>query len=202
MKEALKDEASFLQKRYPSIANRNGTAHLGKTLNRVSIIVDIVSERCWELSINWFIEKVDHTVAVFVSDSVWSVFIMYNTASYIIIQNRLSEVKVAHKLLGKHKQETKTRKKKFLKYIESKECYTDYCLLMWIFVFLQLLMHHIRDCLPDLKTRVNVLIAQFQSLLSSFGEPIEDKVSNCISSVFWVCFLSSYTPENKVLRDI
>jgi len=47
-------------------------------------------------------------------------------------------------------------------------------------------MHHIRDCLPDLKTRVNVLIAQFQSLLSSFGEPIEDKVSNCISSVFWV----------------
>ncbi|XP_052781537.1 dynamin-1-like protein isoform X2 [Mya arenaria] len=72
MREALKDEASFLQKRYPSLANRNGTAYLAKTLNR-------------------------------------------------------------------------------------------------------LLMHHIRDCLPELKTRVNILIAQFQSLLNSFGEPIEDK---------------------------
>lgn len=39
----------------------------------------------------------------------------------------------------------------------------------------RLLMHHIRDCLPELKTRVNVLIAQFQSLLNSFGEPVEDK---------------------------
>ena len=38
-------------------------------------------------------------------------------------------------------------------------------------------MHHIRDCLPELKTRVNVLIAQFQSLLNTFGEPIEDKVN-------------------------
>ena len=37
-------------------------------------------------------------------------------------------------------------------------------------------MHHIRDCLPELKTRVNVLMAQFQSLLNSFGEPVEDKV--------------------------
>lgn len=72
MADCLKDEASFLQRKYPSIANRNGSPHLAKTLNR-------------------------------------------------------------------------------------------------------LLMHHIRDCLPELKTRVNVLIAQFQSLLSSFGEPVEDK---------------------------
>ncbi|XP_005106583.1 dynamin-1-like protein isoform X1 [Aplysia californica] len=72
LQEALKDEASFLQKKYPSIASRNGTPYLAKTLNR-------------------------------------------------------------------------------------------------------LLMHHIRDCLPELKTRVNVLIAQFQSLLNSFGEPISDK---------------------------
>lgn len=72
MKDALTDEASYLQRKYPSIANRNGTLFLAKTLNR-------------------------------------------------------------------------------------------------------LLMHHIRDCLPELKTRVNVLIAQFQSLLNSFGEPVDDK---------------------------
>ncbi|KAK7476319.1 hypothetical protein BaRGS_00032437 [Batillaria attramentaria] len=72
MADALKDEASFLQKKYPSIASRNGTQYLAKTLNR-------------------------------------------------------------------------------------------------------LLMHHIRDCLPELKTRINVLMAQFQSLLTSFGEPVDDK---------------------------
>ena len=37
-------------------------------------------------------------------------------------------------------------------------------------------MHHIRDCLPSLKTRVNVMASQFQSLVASFGEAIEDKV--------------------------
>ena len=47
----------------------------------------------------------------------------------------------------------------------------------WFVLNFQLLMHHIRDCLPDLKTRVNVLMAQFQSLLNSFGEPVDDKVS-------------------------
>ena len=52
------------------------------------------------------------------------------------------------------------------------------CGLINYFLFnFQLLMHHIRDCLPDLKTRVNVLMAQFQSLLNSFGEPVDDKVS-------------------------
>lgn len=72
MSDALRDEAAFLQRKYPSIGNRNGTSYLAKTLNR-------------------------------------------------------------------------------------------------------LLMHHIRDCLPELKTRINVLIAQFQSLLNSFGEPVDDK---------------------------
>ncbi|KAM9807613.1 dynamin-1-like protein [Neosynchiropus ocellatus] len=38
----------------------------------------------------------------------------------------------------------------------------------------RLLMHHIRDCLPELKTRINVLAAQYQSLLNSYGEPVED----------------------------
>ncbi|VDM23323.1 unnamed protein product [Hydatigera taeniaeformis] len=41
----------------------------------------------------------------------------------------------------------------------------------------RLLMHHIRDCLPELKTRVNVMTAQFQTLLNSFGTEVEDKVS-------------------------
>ena len=36
MTESLKDEASFMQRKYPSIASRNGTGYLGKTLNRVS----------------------------------------------------------------------------------------------------------------------------------------------------------------------
>jgi len=35
IKQALKDEISFLQRKYPSIANRNGTAYLAKTLSRV-----------------------------------------------------------------------------------------------------------------------------------------------------------------------
>lgn len=36
-------------------------------------------------------------------------------------------------------------------------------------------MHHIRDCLPDLKTRVNILSSQFQNILNSYGEPVLDK---------------------------
>lgn len=72
IEDSLKDEATFLQKHYPSIASRNGTQYLARTLNR-------------------------------------------------------------------------------------------------------LLMHHIRDCLPALKTRVNVMASQFSSLVTSFGEPIEDK---------------------------
>ncbi|XP_076310808.1 dynamin related protein 1 isoform X2 [Tachypleus tridentatus] len=39
----------------------------------------------------------------------------------------------------------------------------------------RLLMHHIRDCLPELKTRVNVMISQFQSLLTSYGEAVDDQ---------------------------
>ncbi|XP_069355207.1 dynamin-1-like protein isoform X10 [Maniola hyperantus] len=69
--DALKDEATYLQRKYPTIASRNGTPYLAKTLNR-------------------------------------------------------------------------------------------------------LLMHHIRDCLPELKVRVNVMISQFQSLLNSYGEDVSD----------------------------
>ena len=50
-------------------------------------------------------------------------------------------------------------------------------------------MHHIRDCLPSLKTRINQMVSHFQTLINSFGEPIEDKVwidncSNLIQKVF------------------
>merc|ERR1712038_1880788 len=72
IEDAIKDEASFLQRKYPTLATRNGTSFLAKTLNR-------------------------------------------------------------------------------------------------------LLMHHIRDCLPELKTRVNVMAAQFQSLLNSYGQDVVDK---------------------------
>lgn len=39
----------------------------------------------------------------------------------------------------------------------------------------KLLMHHIRNCLPDLKSRVNAMTSQYQHLLQSYGEPVEDK---------------------------
>ncbi|XP_030650127.1 dynamin-1-like protein isoform X5 [Chanos chanos] len=78
--DAIRDEHAFLQKKYPSLANRNGTKYLARTLNR-------------------------------------------------------------------------------------------------------LLMHHIRDCLPELKTRINVLAAQYQSLLSSYGEPVDDKSATLLQLI-------------------
>lgn len=78
--DSLRDEYGFLQKKYPSLANRNGTKYLAKTLNR-------------------------------------------------------------------------------------------------------LLMHHIRDCLPELKTRINVLAAQYQSLLNSYGEPVDDKSATLLQLI-------------------
>ncbi|XP_077495321.1 dynamin related protein 1 [Amblyomma americanum] len=85
--EALRDEALFLQRKYPALAARNGTEYLAKTLNR-------------------------------------------------------------------------------------------------------LLMHHIRDCLPELKTRVNVMISQFQSLLSSYGEAVQDQGQTLLQII--TKFASSY----------
>lgn len=54
----------------------------------------------------------------------------------------------------------------------------------------RLLMHHIRDCLPDLKTRVNVMASQFQSLLNSYGEDVTDK-SQCLLQII-TKFASAY----------
>ncbi|XP_063784946.1 dynamin-1-like protein isoform X4 [Pseudophryne corroboree] len=47
----------------------------------------------------------------------------------------------------------------------------------------RLLMHHIRDCLPELKTRINVLASQYQSLLNSYGEPVEDQSATLLQLI-------------------
>lgn len=54
----------------------------------------------------------------------------------------------------------------------------------------RLLMHHIRDCLPDLKTRVNVMASQFQSLLNSYGEDVTDKSQTLLQII--TKFASAY----------
>ena len=87
IKDAIKDEASFLQRKYPTLATRNGTSYLSKTLNR-------------------------------------------------------------------------------------------------------LLMHHIRDCLPELKTRVNVMASQFQTLMNSYGQDVIDKNTTLLQII--TKFASSY----------
>ncbi|XP_062238229.1 dynamin-1-like protein isoform X3 [Platichthys flesus] len=47
----------------------------------------------------------------------------------------------------------------------------------------RLLMHHIRDCLPELKTRVTVLSAQYQTRLNSYGQPVEDHSATLLQIV-------------------
>ncbi|KAM6930346.1 dynamin-1-like protein isoform 2-T2 [Xenentodon cancila] len=47
----------------------------------------------------------------------------------------------------------------------------------------RLLMHHIRECLPDLKTRVTVLSAQYQARLISYGQPVEDHSATLLQIV-------------------
>uniref|UniRef100_A0A7N8WVE7 Dynamin-1-like protein n=1 Tax=Mastacembelus armatus TaxID=205130 RepID=A0A7N8WVE7_9TELE len=47
----------------------------------------------------------------------------------------------------------------------------------------KLLMHHIRECLPDLKTRVTVLSAQYQARLTSYGQPVEDHSATLLQIV-------------------
>ncbi|KAL3077572.1 hypothetical protein niasHS_012278 [Heterodera schachtii] len=39
----------------------------------------------------------------------------------------------------------------------------------------RLLMHHIRECLPQLKLRVSAMTVQCQTILRSYGEPVTDK---------------------------
>ncbi|XP_069380086.1 dynamin-1-like protein isoform X4 [Paralichthys olivaceus] len=47
----------------------------------------------------------------------------------------------------------------------------------------RLLMHHIRDCLPELKTRVTVLSSQYQARLNSYGQPVEDHSATLLQIV-------------------
>ncbi|XP_063051824.1 dynamin-1-like protein isoform X2 [Engraulis encrasicolus] len=47
----------------------------------------------------------------------------------------------------------------------------------------RLLMHHIRDCLPELKTRVTVLSSQYQARLSGYGQPVEDHSATLLQIV-------------------
>ena len=51
-------------------------------------------------------------------------------------------------------------------------------------------MHHIRECLPELKTRVNLMVSQFQALLSSYGEKVNDKSQTLLQII--TKFASSY----------
>lgn len=53
-------------------------------------------------------------------------------------------------------------------------------------------MHHIRDCLPELKTRVNMLISQFQSVMNSYGMAIDDKVS-----ILFLTFFFTFLIQNR-----
>ncbi|KAL1231417.1 Dynamin-1-like protein [Trichinella pseudospiralis] len=39
----------------------------------------------------------------------------------------------------------------------------------------RLLMHHIRDCLPELKSRVNILTLKYQNMLYTCGEKVQDQ---------------------------
>ncbi|XP_077571436.1 dynamin-1-like protein isoform X1 [Stigmatopora nigra] len=47
----------------------------------------------------------------------------------------------------------------------------------------RLLMHHIRECLPELKTRVTVLSAQYQARLNGYGQPVEDHSATLLQIV-------------------
>lgn len=47
----------------------------------------------------------------------------------------------------------------------------------------QLLMRHIRDCLPDLKIRIESQISQCQAELKSYGQPVADKAKTILDLI-------------------
>lgn len=60
-----------------------------------------------------------------------------------------------------------------------------------VFYPFQLLIHHIRECLPQLKVRVNTLAAQCRSLLNSYGEPVVDQSRTLLQLI--THFSNAYT---------
>ena len=54
-----------------------------------------------------------------------------------------------------------------------------------------MMMRHSRDCLPELKTRVNVLTSQFQTLLNSYGADVVDKNTTLLQVQFTRGFLKT-----------
>lgn len=47
----------------------------------------------------------------------------------------------------------------------------------------KLLLSHIRHCLPDLKSRVNMMVSQYQQLLNSYGETLIDNGSTLLNII-------------------
>ncbi|EHB12242.1 Dynamin-1-like protein [Heterocephalus glaber] len=147
--DSIRDEYAFLQKKYPSLANRNGTKYLARTLNRLLMhhIRDCLPELKTRINVlaaqyqsllNSYGEPVDDKSATLLQ------------------------------LITKFATEYCNTIEGTAKYIETSEL---------------LLMHHIRDCLPELKTRINVLAAQYQSLLNSYGEPVDDKSATLLQLI-------------------
>lgn len=52
-------------------------------------------------------------------------------------------------------------------------------------------MHHIRECLPQLKIRISTMIQQSQMLLNSYGDPVIDKNRTLLQII--TNFANAYT---------
>lgn len=71
--DSLKDEGTFLQRKYPTLANRNGTPYLAKTLNRMLMHhirdclpdLKVITEINYEFFVNSFKCKMTQFVCTF-----------------------------------------------------------------------------------------------------------------------------------------
>uniref|UniRef100_A0AC34GP64 Dynamin GTPase n=1 Tax=Panagrolaimus sp. ES5 TaxID=591445 RepID=A0AC34GP64_9BILA len=64
----------------------------------------------------------------------------------------------------------------------------------------KLLIHHIRESLPQLKHRISTMITQFQTILESLGEPIDDKRKTFLQCInrFSSAYISTIYGSGKV----
>ncbi|MGH0164486.1 UNVERIFIED_CONTAM: hypothetical protein FKN15_049367 [Acipenser sinensis] len=147
--EAIRDEYAFLQKKYPSLANRNGTKYLARTLNR--LLMHHIRDCLPELK-----TRINVLAAQYQS--------LLNSYGEPVEDKSATLLQLITKFASEYCNTIEGT----AKYIETSEL---------------LLMHHIRDCLPELKTRINVLAAQYQSLLNSYGEPVEDKSATLLQLI-------------------